>query len=150
MLGAVFGYKWIAKRFPDPNAEVPEGASASPEDGPEPFGTLDELVFYLRCFYYGFAALYALFIPVWFAMGDSKRAMRLGKSLVPKIGIATFLHFKWQFNNSLFIGPIVTFFDVWELAFKDIEAEEAEAAKRRRKRQKSRQRRTSSDAQKEN
>merc|ERR1719273_1597081 len=121
VLGAVFGYKYIAKRFPDPAAVTDEGLPVVPEA--EPFGTLDELVFYLRIFYYGMNALYALLIPVWLATGQKKRGLTLAKSLAPKIGIATFLHFKWKFNNSLFIGPIVGFFDVWELAFKDLEAE---------------------------
>jgi len=77
----------------------------------------------LRVFYYVSMAIYSLIALWWLLNGHRTRALGFYKGLVPKLCIATFLHFKWSFNNTLFVGPFISLFDIYE-AMKKSDLEE--------------------------
>lgn len=77
-------------------------------------GEEESLTQILRVFYYGSMGIYALIALWWLVKGRQTLAMGFYKGLVPKLCIATVLHFKWSFNNTLFIGPFISLFDIVE------------------------------------
>jgi len=86
-------------------------------------GEEETLAQILRVFYYGSMTIYALIALWWLLNGHRTRALGFYKGLVPKLCIATFLHFKWSFNNTLFVGPFISLFDIYE-AMKKSDLEE--------------------------
>jgi len=77
-------------------------------------GEEETLTQFLRVFYYGSMGIYALVALWWLVKGRRTLAIGFYKGLAPKLCIATFLHFKWSFNNTLFIGPFISLFDIYE------------------------------------
>jgi len=77
-------------------------------------GEEESLALILRIFYYGSMGIYALIALWWLVKGHRTQAIGFYKGLAPKLCIATFLHFKWSFNNTLFIGPFISLFDIYE------------------------------------